>query len=179
MRAHARSQLRAQARIGEETVAPPLSTTSALPNRPNGQRHKSTRHQSIGQRGFAVNREVSVQGRSWLIRRRGGFTMSSVAWVTFTVPVCLATTRFVAPCRWPALAADDSRVQIVLRRFPLGQRGSQERSSAGLLVSHRRRHRNPGGASVFRVQDPGESSIRLLSCAADLVTNIAPCSECS
>ena len=52
-------------------------------------------------------------------------------------------------------------------------------SSAGLLVSHRRRHRNPGGASVLRVEDPGESSTRLLSCAAALVMNIAPCSECA
>ena len=99
----------ARARIGQEAVAPPLSTTSALPNRPNGQRHKSARHQSIGQLGFAVNREVSVQGLSWLIRRRGGFTMSIVAWVTLTVPVCLARTRFVAPCRWSAISPTTAR----------------------------------------------------------------------
>ena len=38
---------------------------------------------------------------------------------------------------------------------------------------------NPGGAWVFGVEDPAESSSRLLSCAAALAMNMASCSECS
>lgn len=34
----------------------PRRVLQALPNRPNGQRHKSARHQSIGQRGAPVRR---------------------------------------------------------------------------------------------------------------------------
>jgi hypothetical protein len=123
----------AQARIGQEAVAPPLSTTSALLDRPDGQRHKSTRHQSIGQRGFAVNREVSVQGRSWLIRRRGGFTMSSVAWVTLTVPVYLTTTRFVAPCRWPALASTTAAFKSSFVDSRWGRGALRRGSGAGVV----------------------------------------------
>jgi hypothetical protein len=41
----------------------------------------------------------AVSTLSALIRRPGGFAKSIVAWVTLTVPVCLATTRLVAPCR--------------------------------------------------------------------------------
>jgi hypothetical protein len=45
------------------------------------------------------------------------------------------------------------------------------------VVSHRGRHRNPGGASVFRVEDPGKSGTHLLSCAAALVRNYSPMSR--
>ena len=103
----------------------------ALPNRPIGQRHRSARHQSIGQRG-AINREALVRALSGLIGRRGGFTMSIVAWVTLTVPVCLARTRFVAPCRWSAISPTTAR-SIVCRRFPLGQRDSQDRKRRGVV----------------------------------------------
>ena len=142
------------------SAMPPRRVLPALPNRPNGQRHRSARHQSIGQRG-ALNREALVRALSRLIMRRGGFTMSIVAWVTLTVPVCLARTQsYIGDSRWGG---------GTLRRG----------SGAGLLVSHRRRHRDPSGASVFRVQDPGESSTRLLSGPAALLMNIAPCPECA
>ena len=57
----------------------------------------------------ALNREALVRALSGLIGRRGGFTMSIVAWVTLTVPVCLARTRFVAPCRWSAISPTTAR----------------------------------------------------------------------
>jgi hypothetical protein len=94
--------------------------------------------------------------------------MSIVAWVTLTVALRLA-------CDF----ADNGLVQIVCRRFRLAQRTLRGKSSAGLLGSHHRRHRNPGNASVFRVEDPGKSSTRLLSCAAALVMKMAPWPECS
>jgi hypothetical protein len=155
----------------------PRRVLHALPNRPNGQRHKSARQQSIGQRG--VNREALVQALSALTRRRGGLTMSIVAWVTLTVPVCLATTRLVAPCRWPAVSPTTASFKSSVVDSRWGRETLRRGSSAGLLVSHRRRLRNPGGASAFRVEDPGKSSTRLLSCAAALAMNIASCSECS
>jgi hypothetical protein len=55
----------------------------------------------------------------------------------------------------------------------------RSRSRPRCTTSHVRRHRNPGGASVFRVEDPEESSTRLLSCAGALVINDNPMSRVS
>jgi len=104
----------------------------------------AARHQSIGQRGVALNREALVQALSGLIRRPGGFTKSIVAWVTLTVPVCLATTRLVAPCRWPAISPTTASFKSTVVDSRWGRGALTRGSSAGLLVSHRRRHRNPG-----------------------------------
>ena len=112
------------------SAMPPRRVLQALPNRPIGQRHKSARHQSIGQRG-ALNREALVRALSRLIMRRGGFTMSIVAWVTLTVPVCLARTRLVAPCRWFAISpttASFNRISAI----PVGAEGlSGEEAARG------------------------------------------------
>ena len=114
------------------SATPPRRVLPALVNRPNGQRHRSARHQSIGQRGVALNREALVQALSGLIGRRGGFTMSIVAWVTLDgagVPRDDSTC-----CALPLVCdfADNSLVQIVCRRFPLGQRDSQDRKRRGV-----------------------------------------------
>ena len=110
--------------------ATPRRVLQALPNRPIGQRHKSARHQSIGQRG-AINREALVRALSGLIGRRGGFTMSIVAWVTLTVPVCLARTRLVAPCRWSAISPTTASFNR-LSAIPVGAEGlSGEEAARG------------------------------------------------
>jgi hypothetical protein len=75
--------------------------------------------------------------------------------------------------------ADDASFKSTVVDSRWGRGALTRGSSAGLLVSHRRRHRNPGGTSVSRVEDPGESSTHLLSCAAALAVNIALCPECS
>ena len=85
-----------------------------------------------------------MQALSGLIRRPGGFTKSIVAWVTLTVPVCLATTRLVAPCRWPAISPTTASFKSTVVDSRWGRGALTRGSSAGLLVSHRRRHRNPG-----------------------------------
>jgi hypothetical protein len=68
-------------------------------------------------------------GAKRLLSAPGGFTMSIVAWVTFTVPVCLATTRRAASLRFRR----QQPLQIVCRRLPLGQRDSQERKQHGVV----------------------------------------------
>jgi cation transport regulator ChaB len=100
--------------------------------------------------GVALNREALVQALSGLLSAPGGLTMSIVAWVTLTVPVCLPTTRLVAPCRWPTISTTASfKSSVVGSRWGRGTLGRG--SSAGLLVSHRRLHSCEHVSALHRV----------------------------
>ena len=75
-------------------------------------------------------------------------------------------SRSRSPCGWPAISPTAASFKSAVVDSSWGRGTLRRGSSAGLSVSPCRRCRNPGGASVFRVEDPGESSTRLLSCAA-------------
>ena len=81
--------------------------------------------------------------------------------------------------QWETPAQDGYPAGVLLPSVGPPGEVRRSRSKPRSMTSHVRRHRNSGGASVFRVEDPEESSTRLLSCAAALAVNIASCPECS
>ena len=153
----------------------PRRVLQALPNRPNGQRHKSPGHQSIGQRG-ALNRDAVVQCAKRADYAPGRLHHVDCGWVTLTVPVCTCddSTCYALPLAYDF--ADNSSFKSYVIDSRWGRGTLRMRKQRGVVGVTPPPTQEPGrclGVSSSRIQEnrvPDYSRARLLC-----VMNIAPC----